>query len=417
MTATNRLHLFEGYGVELEYMVVNEATLEVASVVDEVLKRADGGDAYVTDYESGVIGWGNELVTHVVEMRNVEPAPVLAGLEEHFQASQRELMQVLAGFGACLMPTGMHPWMNPAREARLWPHEYAEIYRQFDRVFDCRRHGWANLQSCQLNLSFDGDEEFGRLLAAIRLVMPLLPALAGSTPFREGRTRGWMCERLEAYRTNADRIPCVVGRCIPEPIVTRASYETDLLAAIYRAIEPHDPDGILQEEWLNARGAIARFERGAIELRVLDMQECAAADLAICRAVAGVVRALTEERWASRAQQLAVPTARLERVLLDAIVQGQAAEVDDGGYLARLGLPSASSCKMRKIWEWLIDRTSLGEDDADPVQERQIEKILQKGCLARRILRATGEDPDRDRLRGVYRELCACRARGEMFHD
>ena len=47
-------------------------------------------------------------------------------------------------------------------------------------------------------------------------------------------------------------------------------------------IAPLDPDGTLQHEWLNSRGAIARFDRNAIEIRVLDIQECPVADLAIC---------------------------------------------------------------------------------------------------------------------------------------
>jgi len=38
---------------------------------------------------------------------------------------------------------------------------------------------------------------------------------------------------------------------------------------------------VLQNEWLNSRGAIARFERDTIEIRVLDSQETPAAELAI----------------------------------------------------------------------------------------------------------------------------------------
>ena len=54
----------------------------------------------------------------------------------------------------------MHPWMDP-RAASLWPHEYGEVYAAYDRIFDCRRHGWANLQSVHLNLPFADEREFG----------------------------------------------------------------------------------------------------------------------------------------------------------------------------------------------------------------------------------------------------------------
>ena len=79
--------------------------------------------------------------------------------------------------GCTLLPGGVHPWMDPSKETRLWPHEYNEVYRSFDRIFGCAGHGWSNLQSTHLNLPFADDDEFGRLHAAIRAILPLLPAL------------------------------------------------------------------------------------------------------------------------------------------------------------------------------------------------------------------------------------------------
>jgi len=44
-----------------------------------------------------------------------------------------------------------------------------------------------------------------------------------------------------------------------------------------------------------------------------------------------------------------------------------------------------------------------------------LETTLSEGCLARRILGRLGERFDRDRLRGVYRELATCLAEGASF--
>jgi len=41
--------------------------------------------------------------------------------------------------------------------------------------------------------------------------------------------------------------------------------------------------------------------------------------------------------------------------------------------------------------------------------------ILRDGPLARRILRAAGSRPDRDRLRVIYGALCQCLEDGRMF--
>jgi hypothetical protein len=90
------------------------------------------------------------------------------------------------------------------------------VYEAFDRIFDCRGHGWANLQSAHLNLPFSDAEEFGRLHAAIRLLLPILPALAASSPVMDGRLTGRVDSRLDVYRHNARRVPQVSGRVVPE---------------------------------------------------------------------------------------------------------------------------------------------------------------------------------------------------------
>jgi len=46
----------------------------------------------------------------------------------------------------------------------------------------------------------------------IRLVLPLLPALAASSPFQDGQSTGCLDNRLENYRRNCARIPSITGR-------------------------------------------------------------------------------------------------------------------------------------------------------------------------------------------------------------
>ena len=239
----------------------------------------------------GAMAWSNELARHVIELKTDGPVPTLSGVAERFAGEVGQIESRLAPLGACLMPAGMHPWMEPARDFALWPHGDRVIYEAFDRIFDCRGHGWSNLQSMHLNLPFAGDAQFGALHAAVRALLPRLPALAASSPFKEGRHAGWLDGRLEVYRDNAARVPSVTGVVVPEPIFTRADYLA-LLEKIYADLAPLDPAGTLRHEWVNARGAIARFDRDAIEIRVLDAQECPRADLAIAAAVSAVLRAL-----------------------------------------------------------------------------------------------------------------------------
>ena len=203
MSAGTALHAFEGCGIELEYMIVDRDTLDIRPIADELLRAPDG--SWATDRERGAFGWSNELAAHLVEVKSNDPRQPMPSLPDGFAGEVAEINESLSRAGALLLPGAIHPWMDPKTETRLWPHEYAEIYQSYDRIFGCRRHGWANLQSMHVNLPFSGDQEFARLHAVIRLLLPILPALAASSPIAEGSPTGWLDYRLECYRTNSER--------------------------------------------------------------------------------------------------------------------------------------------------------------------------------------------------------------------
>ena len=382
-------------------MIVDRESLAVRPLADRLLRALAERDA------SPRVGWSNELVRHVVEVKNACPARDLASLPACFREAIATANAILSAEHAQLMPTAMHPWMDPRRETALWD---GDVYRAYDRIYGCNGHGWANLQSMQVNLPFATDSEFARLHAAIRLVLPLLPAIAASSPIVDGAPSGLLDFRLDAYRRICAVTPSVPGRVIPETVETRAEYDAKVLRPMYAELAPRDPDGVLAHEWLNARGAIARFDRGAIEIRVIDAQECPQVDLAIAAATANVVRSLYDGRYAPLDEQQAIGTDVLHDTLVASIRDGDEAVVDDVEYLHALGMPT-SSCVARDVWASLLRDV----DGEDAWWQPTIDAILREGPLARRILRAIGADPDRARIAGVYRALCGCLADGRMF--
>ncbi|MCA9050827.1 MAG: hypothetical protein KDA89_18945, partial [Planctomycetaceae bacterium] len=301
--------------------------------------------------------------------------------------------------------------MDPDREMHLWPHEYSQVYEAFNRIFDCRGHGWANLQSVHLNLPFCGDDEFGRLHAAVRLILPLLPALAAASPMKDGRLTGMLDTRLDVYRGNSRRIPSVCGSVVPEQAFTRADYHRLIFAPMFAEIAPLDPDGVLQDEFLNARGAIARFGRGSVEIRVVDIQECPAADLAVLQATTAALQALVAQRWSTTAEQMAVPAEPLHRILLNAIRSGEQTVIDDESLLKLFGFPG-SSARINELWKHLFQECS---PQTDSQTRPALETILSHGPLARRLLTALGPNPDHQQQFDVYRDLTECLAWGKMF--
>lgn len=413
MSAEGRYHLFERYGIELEYMLVDAESLDVRPWAERVL--VDSAGQVVSDLEVGPVAWSNELVAHVVELKTAQPAPTLTGWGERFQQSIRALSARLAPHGARLLPTAMHPWMDPARETRLWPHDSGEIYAAFDRIFDCRGHGWSNLQSAHLNLPFADDAEFARLHAAIRLVLPLLPALAASSPFCEGRRAPHLDERLAQYRHNCRRLPLVSGRVIPEPAASQADYQARILEPMYRQIAPLDPEGLLQDEYLNARGAIARFGRGTIEIRLLDVQECPAADMAIVHLVTAVLRAQVAERWRDLAAQQAWPVEPLAELFDQTVATGDQARIEDADFLRAWGWPERGPATAADLWRHLAETTAAERGPAAAEFAPALDVILNQGPLARRLLATVGPAPSRPALRDLYQCLATCLTENRPF--
>lgn len=416
------LRLFEGFGLEMEYMLVHDDSLDVLPAVDQVM-LAIAGD-YVDEIERGELAWSNELVNHVIELKTNGPAATLSGLDQTFARDVTAVHDYLKPLKGRLMPTAAHPWMNPERDTVLWPHEMGDIYRAFDRIFGCKGHGWSNVQCTHLNLPFHGDAEFGRLHAAIRLLLPIIPALAASSPILNGKATGLMDSRMHFYRENQKTIPSIAGLVIPEPVYTKRDYEEKILAPIYADIAPHDPDLILRHEWLNARGAIARFDRNAIEIRIIDIQECPTADVAIAHAITCVLRALVSEQWQPIERQKGYATEPLNSILLATTLDAEAARIDDVDYLGAFGI-HARNARAGDVWSHLVETIVAKDGEFSTEWASVMETILREGPLARRIIGALeGERPKlagrfapaRARLHDVYAELCDCLKENRTFH-
>jgi carboxylate-amine ligase len=406
-------HLFERFGVELEYMIVRRSDLSVLPVSDKVI-RAVAGDT-LDEFPMGKVSWSNELVLHVFELKCTRPARSLEPLAKEFQKHIRRINRLLEPMDAMLLPTGAHPFMDPFTETRIWPHAYSAVYNAYDRIFGCRGHGWANIQSSHLNLPFSGDEEFGKLHAAARLVLPILPALSASTPVIDGKPTGFLDTRLEIYKGNQKKIPSIGGRIIPEKIYSKKEYQDRILSKTYKDIAPHDPEGVLQHEFLNSRGAIARFERNTIEIRVIDVQECPLADLAILALTAETLKSLVSEAWTSFESQKAFDVEPLAALFDRVIKDGPEAEIRDADYLKAFGCSVPAPCTAGNLWRHIRKTIASERPESIRAWEGALGTILDKGPLSRRIMNSLGSGFSREKLVEVYRGLAGCLDKGELY--
>ncbi|MGC9328494.1 MAG: glutamate--cysteine ligase, partial [Candidatus Hinthialibacter sp.] len=162
-------------------------------------------------------------------------------------------------------------------------------------------------------------------------------------------------------------------------------------------------------EWLNARGAIARFDRSAIEIRVLDVQECPQADLAAAYAAVSALQRLLSEEWRPLGIQKAAQTDVLYSIFLQTIREAENAVIRDRRYLALFGLEEA--CTATELWRHILSRVLKEETEFAP----PLRLMLEQGSLASRILRRLGDDDSKEHIAAVYRELADCLEGGRLF--
>lgn len=409
-TQPKKYKLFEVTGIELEYMVVDRDTLKVLPIVDKLFEDVTG--KITSDVERGDVEWSNELVSHVVELKTAKPTKKIPSFRKKFISEIKAINAVLAKRNAMLLPTAAHPFMDPFTETVIWPHEYNEVYALYNRIFDCRGHGWSNLQSTHLNLPFANDNEFSKLHAAIRLLLPIIPALSASSPLLDGKATGFLDSRMEAYLHHQDRLPELMGSLIPEAVFSQEDYYREIFSPIAQAMAPFDTENVMDHHFANSRGAIARFDRGAIEIRVIDIQECPSADLAIAELIVAVLKALTSGRWVSTYLQRAWSEHDLLPLFLQVIKDAGNANIANRDYLLMFGLMKQEQMSAQKLWQHIF--VELYGDLSEGCRQH-IAHILEHGCLAQRMLKHTGKTPDLDTLKVVYRELAKCLQEDRAF--
>ena len=401
-------HLFEVIGIELEYMVVRSSDLRVNPIVDKLLTKKNG--SLTSDVENGKIEWSNELVAHVVELKTNGPTSDVENLDSLFAENIREINGLLQEYDSELLPTASHPLMDPKTEMKLWEHHYNRIYALYNKIFDCHGHGWSNVQSMHINLPFSNDEEFERLHAAIRLLLPIIPGLCASSPIFEGKATGFKDSRMQVYKDNQKAIPEMTGKVIPERVFSRKEYTSQIFEPINSAIRPYDTENILDQHFLNSRGAIARFDRGAIEIRVIDIQECPKADIAIAVLIIESLKLLVSEELISLKDQKIWHEDALFSILDEVNRDAEDTKVVNPTYLDAFDL--AKEARVKDIWKKLFTKVKSRMSKAHC---ESIEFILKNGSLSTRILEAVDNDYSEANINSVYRRLGSCLARNEFF--
>jgi carboxylate-amine ligase len=239
------------------------------------------------------------------------------------------------------------------------------------------------------------------------VMLPLLPALCASSTVLEGKFTGLLDARMEYYKSNQKTIPSVTGKVIPEQVFSEADYDRCIYQQITKDIARFNGDDILDPVWVNSRGAMARFDRGSIEIRVMDIQECPAADVAIQRFVIESLRLLISEKLSTYEHQKNIETDVLTFVLDETITDGLAIDVEDRGYLSVFGFnePLSVHDLLQKLLDFIPKQPWT----------KVIQTILDEGNLSTRIRRSLNGDQSERAIQKTWYRLADCLQKNTMF--
>jgi len=346
--------------------------------------------------------FGKELQLHVMEIKANEPFKTPVAFEETMQNAVTALNQIVQKHGAMLLGTGMHPLLK-LQDTAVWPHYHKKIYQKYGKIFNLNQHGWLNIQSFHLNLPYQKEADAIQIHNQLANLCAYLPAVVASSPIFEGKEGQNIDNRLQFYKVNQKEVASVTGDVIPEYVSSLNQYKLGVIGRYSKDLELAGADKtLLNREWVNSRGVIFRFDRQALEVRVMDEQECIKSDVAIACFVRASLRGLI----ASNAELLPH----------DLLVKDFNATVKDG-LNARVSSPHGKTA--RQVCKYFFDLAQKHANDDEKKYLWLVAKRIEEGSLSERIranvLRRAQKTDFHQAIVDVYSTLIKCLSDNEIY--
>ena len=264
-------------------------------VVDKIIKDFCG--RIVNFVEQSNFTFGKELQLHVMEVKPNKPFKSPDDFVETMQNAVLTLSEFLERkYKAHLLGMGMHPLLK-LEETGVWPHRHRQIYKVMSKIFNLKQHGWLNVQSFQLNIPYENEKDAFLLHNNLADVCAYLPAICASSPIYEGRHGEYVDNRLSFYMLNQKEVPSITGDVIPERVCSFDQYQREIIGKYSSDLASAGANTLLlSKDWVNSRGVIFRFDRRALEIRVMDEQECIKSDVALSCFIRALLRGLMKEK-------------------------------------------------------------------------------------------------------------------------
>jgi gamma-glutamyl:cysteine ligase YbdK (ATP-grasp superfamily) len=392
--------LLEVLGPEHEFSLVNEE-LKALPIADKVIRDYCG--KIVNFVELPCFTFGKEMQLHAMEIKANEPFKSPETFEETMYEAVTTLLDFLKKkYHASLLGTGMHPLLK-LEDTGLWPHRHRKIYEEYGKVFNLKQHGWLNIQSYHLNLPYSNEANGVLLHNLLAGLCAYLPAISASSPIYEGAIRANVDNRLSFYKVNQREVPSITGDVIPEPVSSFGMYNKEVIERYSHDLAKKGADHtILFKEWVNSRGVIFRFDRSALEVRVMDEQECIKSDVALSCFIRAALRGLIS----SKTELL--PHSLLVSDFNSVLAYGLNAEV-----LNPYG-PTA-----RQVCQHLFEVAWANAEDSEkkflPIVRKRIDGGNLSDVIRERVLKKAQRTDLKEAIVSVYSTLIKCLATNQPY--
>lgn len=291
MRGTFTYKTLEVLGPEHEYSLVDK-DLNILPISDKIIKSYCG--RIINFIELPKFTFGKEMQLHVMELKANKPFENPAVFEETMQEAVSSLNTIIEKYGAKLLGTGMHPLLKLSDTA-IWPHYHKKIYNEYAKIFNLNQHGWLNIQSFHLNLPYKKESDAIKIHNHLANLSAYLPAITASSPIFEGKVGPDTDNRLSFYKVNQREVPSITGDVIPEYINSIDMYKKQIFDRYSKDLANLGANSaLLNREWVNSRGVIFRFDRRALEVRVIDEQECIKSDVALACFIRASLKGMLE---------------------------------------------------------------------------------------------------------------------------
>jgi gamma-glutamyl:cysteine ligase YbdK (ATP-grasp superfamily) len=362
--------------------------------MDKVIKDFHG--RVVNFVELPQFTFGKEIQLHVMEIKANAPFRSPELFEETMQSAVSTLLGFLwKKYNAHLLGTGMHPLLS-LEETSIWPHRHRKIYQELGKIFNLKQHGWLNIQSFHLNLPYSREEKGVLLHNLLAGLCAYLPAISASSPIFEGTIGPNVDNRLYFYKINQREIPSITGDVVPEYAYSFEQYRKEVIGHYSQDLTKLGAGKtILSKEWVNSRGVIFRFDRSALEVRVMDEQECVKSDVALSCFIRAALRGLLAESAEPLPHQLLVKD--FDSIMANGLnakvlhPKGETAR-QMCQHLFKLALENAEEDEKKYLW---IVKKRIEDGNLSELIQTRVLKKAQKTDLKEAIL-------------GIYLTLIKC---------